>query len=108
VPDDPPLFVLTQAMWSLDQDWRIEFADPYEALEDWFQADGVHPQNLQSLIADVDQLFAEDPDAQARLAHFPHTGLRVEMFDAFLRAIRARAVRGLAGDAEPMRAPDGG
>jgi hypothetical protein len=105
VPDYEPLFILDQAMASLDQDWRIEFPDEYAALEDWFQADGWSQPVLKALIRDIDQLFAEEPDAEARLAHFPYTGLSTRTSDAFLQAIRKRAVDQLAGNAEPMRAP---
>lgn len=103
--DYPPLDVLEQAMASLDQDWRTDFPDEYAALEDWFQADGWSPRVLTALVRDIDQLFAEEPDAEARLAHFPHTGLSTKTSDDFLRAIRKRAVDGLAGNPEPMRAP---
>ena len=103
----PPGFILEQAMWSLHQDWQLDFADPYDALEDWFQSDGVHPDPLNAIIRDVDELFAEEPDTAARLAHFPHIGWRLETFDEFLRAIRKRAADGLAGNPEPMRAPEG-
>jgi len=54
-------FILEQAMaTSLHQDWRIDFDDPYEALEDWFRTDGLHPTVLNALVRDVDQLFAEE------------------------------------------------
>jgi hypothetical protein len=102
----PPLFILQQAMESLHQDWRIDFADAYEALEDWFQADGWHAVVLQSLIRDVDLLFEDEPDTGARLAHFPHFSWRLETFDDFLRAIRKRAQDGLAGNPVPMRDPE--
>ncbi|MFN2539319.1 MAG: hypothetical protein ABR549_14390 [Mycobacteriales bacterium] len=105
MPDYPPLFVLKQAMWSLHEDWRLDFADAYAALGDWFEADGVHRDPLNAVIRDIDQLFAEEPDAAARLAHFPHLGWRVETFDDFLRAIRKRAADGLAGSPDPMHAP---
>jgi hypothetical protein len=108
VPDYPPLYILGQAMWTLDQDWDIDFADEFAALEDWFAADGIRPEVLKPLIADVDQLFADEPSAEARLAHFPHTGLRSDTFDEFLRAIRKRAEDGLAGNPQPMRRPAAG
>jgi hypothetical protein len=105
VPDYAPHFILDQAMASLDQDWRTEFPDEYAALEDWFHADGWSPTVLTALVRDIDLLFAEDADAAARLAQFPHTGLSVNTIDRFLRAIRKRALDGLAGNPEPMRAP---
>ena len=103
--DDAPLYYLDQALSNLDQDWRVDFADPWEALEEWFIGAEPNEEVLERIAADVELLLVDEPDPEARLAHFPHTGLPVDMFDDFLRAIRKRALDGLAGNPEPMRAP---
>ena len=90
---------------ALNQDWTYDFSNPYEAVEAWFRRDGRWPENLELVIADIDRLFATTPDAEARLAPWVGTGLRVDEIDAFLGAMRKRAVDGLAGDPEPMRQP---
>jgi hypothetical protein len=106
VTDYRPGFLLDQAMGvALSQDWTYDFDDAYAAMEAWFQRNGGHPDVLNGLVRDVDLLFAETSDVASRLARFPQIGWRLETFDAFLQAIRKRAVDGIAGDPEPMRAP---
>ena len=104
--DYEPGFILDQALGcALHQDYLIDFDDAYDALEDWFvQVDGAEVI-LTALIRDLDLLFADEPDAAARLAHFPEIGWRVETFDDFLSALRRRAETGLAGNPEPMLPP---
>ena len=104
--DDEPLFWLKQAFGQLDQDWQYDYADPYEALEAWFSEGAPGPEILNAIVRDVDQLFADEPDTAARLAHFPHIGWRLETFDDFLRALGHRAETGLSGNPEPLRAPE--
>ncbi|MCU1599514.1 MAG: hypothetical protein JWO22_223 [Frankiales bacterium] len=104
--NDPPGFALDQAIrTSLNQDWNVDFPDPYQALDDWFRRAGERPQNLQPLIDDIDLLFEETVNAETRFERWPQTGLRPDQLDDLLHAMRKRAVDGLAGNAEPMRAP---
>src|SRR3954462_12984683 len=90
--DDAPLYYLKQAIGFLDQDWRDEYANAYEALEGWFALAEPNHEVHEMLVRDIDQLFADEPDAASRAAHFPHNHWDLEMFDEFLRAIRKRAV----------------
>jgi hypothetical protein len=104
--DDAPLFWIKQAMGQLDQDWSDFYDNAYGALEGWFIEAAPSERVLGRIVAEVDALFADEPDTAARLAHFPHIGFRLETFDPFLRAIQRRAADALAGTVTPMREPD--
>ena len=69
--DDAPLFWLKQAIGQLDQDWTDDYTDAYEALESWFVEAAPNEEVLHRITHDVDQLFADEPDEAARMAHFP-------------------------------------
>ena len=97
---------LDQAIQStLHQDWLCDFTNPYDALESWFTMSSDSRENLEELIVSIDRCFAGTADAQARLALWPDSGLKVEEIDDLLLAMRKRAVDGLAGNPQPMRAP---
>ncbi|MDX6267937.1 MAG: hypothetical protein QOD70_2677 [Frankiales bacterium] len=104
--DDAPLFYIRQAVGELDQGWRDDYDNAYDALEGWFRHANPNAKALRRIVAEVDQLFAEQPDTAGRLAQFDHLVFRLETFDAFLRAIQQRAADALVGTATPMREPD--
>ena len=92
----------------LHEDWTMESASPYEAAEHFIV--DVTPNDLELLVADIDALFLL-PSEAARYAAIPKEGLEGDTkgwVDAWLTAVRRRAMQALAGDhSEPLVDPDG-
>ena len=94
---------------TLGEDWGDEFDSPYDALDDRFDA-GLSADSLRSLVHDIDRLHEESRTASDRVRAFQVYAFRdrPEEFDAWLGAVRRRAVEALAGDcSNPLTAPPG-
>ena len=103
-----PGYLLEQLLGTtFHQDWSYaDYNDPFEAVEDWFRATGEWESNNHALIADIDDLFSATSSPEERFAHFTDVNIRRSDLDPLLKAIRNRAVTGLAGKPEPIRAPE--
>ena len=92
----------------LHEDWMMESASAYEAAERFIV--DVTRDDLQLLVRDIDSLFLLPTEA-ARYAAIPQEGLDGDTegwVDAWLLAVRRRALQALSGDhSEPLVDPDG-
>lgn len=91
----------------LGEDWTHDYDNEYEAAEAWIIL--CNDDDCTALIRDIDLLFALTDNRRSRLQVFSSGELPDEisdLYDAFLRAIRVRAVQALAGiHSEPMVEP---
>lgn len=92
----------------LHQDWETEFASAYEAMEELVSR-GARAEVVLTVEA-IDELMALPSEAD-RLALLPSEGLLGSpqgWVDAWLTAVRRRALQALSGDhSEPLVSPDG-
>ena len=104
-----PRLGLDNLCWScFHEDWRDEFASPYEAAEEFLTY--AARRNLLLLMDDVDRLFGQQT-AEQRRKWVPREGFstRDENYvDAWLLAVRQRARQALLGDhSQPLTDPEG-
>jgi hypothetical protein len=105
-----PFYLLDQMVGcQLGEDWMNEFNNPYEAAEALISDS--HVEYLAALVEEIDSLFA-CPETTVRRNDRLSTQYSFrghdEEFDAWLRAVRVRAIQAVAGlPTEPLVDPTG-
>ena len=95
----------------LHEGWVYDFPDCYQAVNHW--AVEVDASTQAAVVAEIDELFAQTDSTVERLDRFPthhvwSPAAGNDDFDVWLRAVRLRATKALAGDESPSMMPPPG